>query len=130
MDPKPHFRESFGVFSPTGAVVMVFPDEDRAEKARQELIRAGFSESDVIHYCRDEVMKELEKSEEHSIDPLQIGQEVAKVDAYLDFAREGSGFLVVRAPKAEQTQSALDIAHHFGLKFAEKYNRLTLVQVA
>jgi hypothetical protein len=130
MQAKPRFSESFGVFSPKGSVVMVFPDEDSAEKARQALFQNGFSGDDVIHYGHNELMEELEKSEHQESDPLQIGQDVAKVDAYLDYARAGSGFLVVRAPKEEQTQSALDIAHRYGLKFAEKYNRLTLEQLA
>jgi hypothetical protein len=127
---KPRFRESFGVFSPKGFVVMVFPSEDSADKARAELLQNGFIKEDVIHYCRDEVMKEFEKSEEHSVDPVQIGQDLAKVEVYLDYAKEGSGFLVVRAPKDEQTRSALEIAHRYGLKYAEKYNRLTMEQVA
>ena len=130
MQAKPRFRESFGVFSPTGSVVMVFPDEDSAEKARQALVRSGFDEENVIHYGHNELTNELEKSEDQEGDPLQIGQDVAKVDVYLDYAREGSGFLVVRAPKEEQTEGALEIAHQYGLKFAEKYNRLTLEQLA
>jgi hypothetical protein len=130
MHAKPQFRESFGVFSPRGSIVMVFPDEAIAEKARQALVQSGFSEDDVIHYGRNEVMKEFEKSEEHASDPGQIGQDVAKVDMYLDYAKEGCGFLVVRAPKSEQAQSALEVAHQYGLKFAEKYNRLTIEQVA
>jgi hypothetical protein len=130
MQTKPRFRESFGVFSPKGSVVMVFPDEESAEKARQALVRNGFDEENVIHYGHDELTKELEKSEHQESDPLQIGQDVAKVDVYLEYAKEGSGFLVARAPKEEQTQSALEIAHQYGLKFAEKYNRLTLEQLA
>jgi hypothetical protein len=109
---------------------MVFPDEDSAEKARQALVQNGFSEENVNHYGRDEVMKEFEKSEEHAGDPVQIGQDVAKVEVYLDYAKEGCGFVVVRAPNAEETQRALDVAHRYGLKFAEKYNRLTLEQLA
>jgi hypothetical protein len=109
---------------------MVFPDGDRAEQARQALLQDGFSQEDVTHYGRNEVMQELEKSEEHASDPVQIGQDVEKVELYLDYAKEGCGFLVVRAPKGERTQSALDIAHHYGLKFAEKYNRLTMEQLA
>jgi hypothetical protein len=130
MRAKPRFRESFGVFSPKGSVVMVFPDEVSAEKARQALVQNGFSEENVTHYDRKEIMKEFDKSEEHASDPVQIGQEVAKVDVYLDYAKEGCGFLVVRAPRDEQTQAALAVAHRYGLKFAEKYNRLTLEQLA
>lgn len=130
MSEKPRFRESFGVFSPKGFVVMVFPSEDSADKARSELLQNGFTKDDVIHYCRDEVLKEFEKSEEHTVDPAQMGQDLAKVDVYLDYAKGGSGFLVVRAPKDEQTRTALDIAHRYGLQYAEKYNRLTMEQVA
>ena len=130
MHAKPRFRESFGVFSPQGSVVMVFPDDDRTEEARQALVRNGFREEDITHYGRNEVLMELEKSEQHLSDPLQIGQEVAKVDLYLDYAKEGCGFLLVHVTNDEQTQSALVIAQHHGLKFAEKYNRLTLEQFA
>jgi hypothetical protein len=130
MHAKPRFQESFGVFSPEGSVVMVFPDDDSARKAREALIQSGFSEENVTHYGRDEVLQELEKSERHTRDPLQIGQEVAKVELYLDYAKVGCGFLLVHVTNGEETQSALDIAHHHGLKFAEKYNRLTLEQLA
>ena len=130
MQAKRRFQESFGVFSPKGSIVMVFPDEDRAEKARQAMIQSGFDESSVLHYGRDEVKKEFEKSEEHADDPIQIGQEVAKVDMYLDFANQGCGFLVVHAPGDAETQRAMDIARRYGVKFAEKYNRLTLQELA
>jgi len=127
---KPRFRESFGVFSPTGFVVMVFPDENSAEGARQALIQNGFNSEDVTHYGHDDVMKEFEKSETHADDVVQIGQDVAKVKLYLDFANQGCGFLMVHAPKDESTQRAVDVGRRFGLKFAEKYNRLTLQELA
>jgi hypothetical protein len=109
---------------------MVFPDDDSAEKTRQALLQSGFREEDVTHYGRNEVLKEFEKSEHHVSDPVQIGQDVAKVETYLDYAKEGCGFLLVHLVSDEQTQSALDVAHRYGLKFAEKYNRLTLEQLA
>jgi hypothetical protein len=127
---KPKFRESFGVFSPTGYVVMVFSDENSAERARQALIQNGFNSEDVTHYGHDDIMKEFEKSEVHADRPVQIGQDVAKVELYLDFAKRGCGFLVVHAPKDEPTQRAMDVARPYGLKFAEKYNRLTLQELA
>src|SRR5579871_4293605 len=126
---KPRFQESFGVFSPTGSVVMVFPDDNRAEQARQALLQSGFQTGDVTHYGHDELMQEFGKSEEHADRPIQIGQDVEKVEQYLNFARQGSGFLVVRAPKDESTQRAMDVARRYDLKFAEKYNRLTLQEL-
>jgi len=124
------FPASFGVFSPTGHVVMAFATDGEAESARQLLVKNGFAGEDVSHYNKDEVMAELEKSEKQSESPLQIGQEVAKVDEYLALAKEGCGFLVLHAPKDEAAKRATAIVKPLGLKFAEKYNRLTIEELA
>ena len=127
---KPRFPHSFGVFSPTGYVLMVFADDGSAERARQALLEHGYRDSDVIHYAKDEVQAEFERSEEHTLDPVQIGQELEKVDRYLEYARKGAGFLVVHAPEHELSKRAVNIARPFQLQFAEKYNRLTLEELA
>ena len=129
-DTKMRFPTSFGVFSPTGHVVMVFATDGDAERARQLLINSGFTQEDVTHYSRDEVMAELEKSEEQSANPVQIGQEVAKVDEYLGLAKQGSGFLVLHAPEDDAAKRAVSLVKPLGLKFAEKYNRLTIEELA
>ncbi|MCU1342927.1 MAG: hypothetical protein JWN92_2350, partial [Candidatus Acidoferrum typicum] len=94
------------------------------------LLQNGFHEDDVTHYNKDEVLAEFEKSETHAIDPIQMGQDVAKVEEYLELANLGSGFLVVHAPKDEEAKRAVRLVKPFGLKFAEKYNRLTLEELA
>jgi hypothetical protein len=124
------FPTSFGVFSPTGHVVIAFHNEDSAERARRALVAGGFSEDDITRYTHAEVSAECEKSSEQAANPLQIGQDVAKIAEHLALAQAGCGFLVVHAPEAEQTREAMAIAHPFGVKFAEKYNRLTLEELA
>jgi hypothetical protein len=127
---KRKFPPSFGVFSPAGFVLMVFADEMNAEKARHALLQRGFDENDVTHHGTAEVMAELEKSGEHANNPVQIGQEVDKVNRYLEFAKQGCGFLVARAPEEEKSMLAVSVVRSFSLKFAEKYNRLTLEELA
>ena len=124
------FPTSFGVFSPTGHIVMAFPDDERAGRARAALIVEGFSEGEVTQYDKNDVIAESEKSLKQEPNPVQIGQDVAKVEEYLALAKEGCGFLVVHAPEEHRTKQAVAIAHPFGLKFAEKYNRLTLEELA
>jgi hypothetical protein len=124
------FPTSFGVFSPTGHVVMAFPNDDLTGKARGALIAGGFNQEDVTRYTPDEVIAECEKSLEQEANPVQIGQDVAKVEEYLALAKEGCGFLVVHAPERDRTRLAIAIVHPYGLKFAEKYNRLTLEELA
>jgi hypothetical protein len=127
---KAKFPRSFGVFSPTGHVVMAFSSDANAEKARQTLLGSGFGEEDVTHYNKDEVIGEFKRSEEHAMDPLQIGQEEAKIDEYLELAHQGCGFLVVHAPEDEVAKRAVRLVKPFELKFAEKYNRLTMEELA
>jgi hypothetical protein len=127
---KMQFPTSFGVFSPTGYVVMAFTTDGHAERARQLLFNNGFAQEDVTHYGKAEVLAQLEKSEEQATSPAQIGQEVAKVDEYLVLAKQGCGFLVLHAPEDEAAKRAIAIVKPLGLKFAEKYNRLTMEKLA
>jgi hypothetical protein len=127
---KMEFPTSFGVFSPTGHVVMAFATAGDAERARHLLIGSGFGEEDVVHYNKNEVMAEIERSEKQSENPLQMGQEAAKVDEYLVLAKEGCGFLILHAPKDEAAKRAVTIVKPLGLKFAEKYNWLTMEELA
>ncbi len=104
---KASFPRSFGVFSPTGYVVMAFGTNGESEKARQALLKAGFNDDDVTQYNTDEVIGELDRSEKHSADPTQMGQEVAKVDEYLELAKQGCGFVVLHEPDDEAAKRAV-----------------------
>jgi len=127
---KSKFPTSLGVFSPTGHIVMAFATDSDAVKAQKSLQVAGFKEEDVTHYNKVEVLSEFEKSEEQTASPLQIGQDVSKVEEFLSLAKQGCGFLVVHAPKREQSKLAIEISRPYGLKFAEKYNWLTIEELA
>jgi hypothetical protein len=128
-DAKKRFKTWFGVLSPTGHVVMAFATDQEVERARQLLVDNGFSQEDVTHYGKAEVMTELEKSEEQDANPLQIGQELASMDKYLALAKQGCGFLVLHAPEDEVAKRAVSIVKPLGLKLAEKYNHLTMEQL-
>ena len=124
------FPTSFGVFSPTGHVVMAFPHDENAKKAQAALLADGFNENDVTRYTNDDVIQEFERSNEQAANPVQIGQDVAKIAEYLALAKEGCAFLVVHAAEEERSKRAVEIVKPYGLKFAEKYNRLTLEELA
>lgn len=124
------FPTSFGVFSPTGHIVMVLDSEARASEAAAALRSGGFSSEDITQYTAAEVITECERSLTEAASPVQIGQEVPKVEEYLALAKEGCGFLIVHAPEDEKTKLAMSIVKPFHLRFAEKYNRLTLEELA
>jgi hypothetical protein len=75
-------------------------------------------------------MTEFQESDKQAVNPIQIGQDVAKIEEFLALAKEGCGFLVVHALKGARSKRAIQIAHRYGLKFAEKYNWLTIEELA
>jgi hypothetical protein len=121
-DAKKRFQTWFGVLSPTGHVVMAFTTDGDAKRARQLLVDSGFSQEDITHYAKAEVMAE-------EANPLQIGQELDSVDNYLSLAKQGCGFLVLYAPEDDAAKRAVSIVKPLGLRLADKYNHLTMEQL-
>jgi len=121
---------SFGIFSPTGHVVVAFDSDEDARKARQALISGGIGADEITVYRSDEVLSQIEGSRKTDNKIFQMGQEEEKVKRYTELASKGCGFLVVYAPSDEDSNRVMDIVHPLKPKFAEKYNRLTLEELA
>jgi tRNA A58 N-methylase Trm61 len=121
---------SFGIFSPTGHVVMAFASENDAQKARTALAEAGFPRDSITYYSSADVLGQIKGTEATDVKAYQLGQETEKVDRYAELAERGAGVLVVYAPKEDEAKRAVKIAKPFKLEFAEKYNRLTLEELA
>jgi len=127
---KSNAQTSFGIFSPTGHVVMAFATEANAQAALAALVAAGFQKDDITYYRSQEVLAQIKEVQELGEKAYQLGQETEKVDRYIELAKQGAGVLSVYAPKDKDSKRAVDIARPFKLKFAEKYNRLTLEELA
>jgi hypothetical protein len=127
---KPKFPRSFGTLSPAEQMVLAFENDADAEHARLSLIEVGFGAEGVTRYTGDEVLAEFRASEEQILNPLQLGDEISRVEQYLELANQGAGFLVVVVPDDTATRVAVDISKPLGLKFGEKYTRVTLEELA
>jgi hypothetical protein len=127
---KANLPTSFGVFSPTGHVVVAFENEAVAKSAREALITSGVTADKVTSYSSGEVLTQIENSRKTDNKIFQLGQEEEKVKRYDELANRGCGFLVVYAPKDKETEHVMNILKPFKPKFAEKYNLLTLQELA
>jgi hypothetical protein len=127
---KAEMPTSFGVFSPTGHVVIAFDSDADARKARQTLVSGGVGVDEITVYRSDEVLSQIEGSQKTDNKIFQMGQEEEKVKRYAELANQGCGFLVVYAPSDEDSKRVMDLVHPLKPKFAEKYNRLTLEELA
>jgi hypothetical protein len=121
---------SFGIFSPTGHVVVAFDSDADAKKARQALVTGGITGDEITYYSSAEVLSQIEGSRETDNKLFQLGQEEEKVKRYTELANRGCGFLVVYAPADQDSKRVMDLLHPLKPVFAEKYNRLTLEELA
>jgi hypothetical protein len=121
---------SFGIFSPRGYVVMAFATEADAKQAREALISHGLKGDSITFLGSRDMLDQIMKEEKEAEKIYQLGQEREKADRFAEFARSGSGFLAVYAPKDKDSRRDVEIVRQFKLEFAEKYNLLTLEELA
>lgn len=120
---------TFGVFSPTGHVVMGFASDAAMAEAREALLSAGFSEDAITAFRSGEVVSDIEKMRSNASLFAMLGNEELLMKQHAELARQGGRFLVVQAPGEPEVDQAVDLARSYGLKLAHKYNRLTLQEL-
>ena len=116
---------SFGVFAPIGYVVIAFPGDAEAARARQALLTGGYDDGEIMTFSGPQVVADIEKNQDNVSILAYLGEELAAQRQHLDYARQGCGFLVIHAPSEAETARVVNVARRFGARLAHKYNRLT-----
>ena len=123
---KANLPRSFGLFTPTGHVVMGFASDADMTTARKALLSAGFRANKIAAFSSSEVVDEIQKMRKSFSKAARLFNEFKMMKEHWALARKGGGFLVVYAPSKGETARAVKIAKKFHLKLAHKYNRLTV----
>ena len=126
-DPK-HPR-SFGVFKPTGHVVISFPSAAHAETAAQQLHAIGLSDDAVLHYTDTEMLRQIDADRQHASVLASVGQELNLVLAHRALAERGYHWLVVRAAADALARRVADIARSCGAERAQAYGRFLIEEL-
>jgi len=121
--------EAYGVFKPVGHVVVAFPAESDLRGARDELLRAGFPAADITSYAPEQMVRQADDDLKHAGVLASIGQELNLVKAQRALALQGHGFLIVNAPRDEDTQRVAEIARRFNATRAQKYGRMMIEEL-
>jgi hypothetical protein len=53
---------SFGVFAPVGYVIIAFPGDAEAAKARQALLTGGYEDDEIMTFTGQEVISDIEST--------------------------------------------------------------------
>ena len=120
---------SFGVFKPVGHVVVALENADIAQKMSDQLMAQGFSNADIVHYTPQEMMRQVDSNLQTASALASLGQDLNLVKAHRALAQEGSSFLVVHAPEAEQVKHIQTIANTMKAKSAQRYGSLIVEEL-
>ena len=121
-----------GIFAPRGYVVALFPDLHAAEKAKRNLLDAGFPADEVIAVAGADVVNLVKEEASHSgigtllMQGLSRMFETEEVYADHDFklASQGAGFLAVHAASDAKKHQAWKLVEPADPIVARHYSRL------
>ena len=128
--PRTPPQRSFGVFAPVGYVVLAFPEPEEAGKAREALLTGGYEDDEIMFFTSQQVIEDIERHRDDVSILAYMGAELAHQRRHLEYAKQGYAFLVVYAPSEAETARVVNVARRFGVRIADKYNRLTVEEIA
>jgi hypothetical protein len=122
--------ETFGVFMPVGHVVASFPTADDMAAAANALTgEGGFLAEEVVRYSPEQMKAQVDHDVANASPLASLGQELNLVKAHRALAERGYSFLVVHAPKDDQTERVVQIAKRFNAERAQKYGRFVIEEL-
>lgn len=113
--------KSFGVFKPTGHIVVAFETVGHADRAFEALLQRGFGGEALVRYTPAEMLAQV-ASDMHTASPIAaVGQELNLVRAHGELAEGGCHFLVVHTPDSRQVQAVRAVIERIGARAAQRY---------
>ena len=123
---KQELPTSFGAFKPVGYLMLGLPQGDNVDALREALQQQGWAEDDVVPFAPRESVSELQGLIANTSGLAGFGYEITLMRRYLDYARQGCHWLLVRAEEPERAQQAAEVARSHGAILAVHYRKLTI----
>lgn len=118
-----------GVFYPTGYSFLMFPDDQIAQQAAQQLEVAGFAPDEVMLLTPHVILKEIGKitdDDSSAVALPSVGTEGATVNKYINLARQGHHALMVKASSDDDSERMMSVVRELPLSFGQKYHMLVI----
>lgn len=126
---QPSSQHSFGVFKPTGHVVLSFPTAVQAQAAARRLQAIGLPDDALHAYTDQDMLRQIDQDRQHASALASIGQEMNLVLAHCALAARGYHWLVVRAADDALARQVADIARDCGAERAQAYGRFIIEEL-
>ncbi len=122
-------QQSFGVFKPTGHIVISFPSGQQADAAAKALADAGTPASGVRRFTDQEMLAQIDADLQHASPLASVGQELNLIKAHRALAERGYHWLVVAAQDDARARKVADLARAQGAERAQLYGRFIIEEL-
>jgi hypothetical protein len=116
----------FGIFYPTGWIVIAFKDKALAEQVQRDLITGGYDAKDCMLFDASDVIPSARGQLENADWLGRLGRADEMVQAHLKAAEGGSTFLLVYAPSDAEADRVMNVARRVPFQFAHRYQRFAI----
>ena len=117
---------SFGAFKPTGHVMVGMPSLEQAGSLTGKLRAAGWAEEAVTPFTPRENVAEMQALIDNASGLAGFGYELTLMRRYLELARQGHCWLLVKVDDDDQAQCVGRLARLYGASAAVNYHRFTI----
>lgn len=116
--------DDVGNFYPRGHVVLAFESPEQARNTEQAVREAGFT--DVAAFTDRQVIEATQKGLDSAGITAALGASLKMVEIQNKLATEGCHFLLVKAPKEEDSERLMEVVRRRPFRLAQKYHRLVI----
>jgi hypothetical protein len=126
---KSNPERTFGVFRPTGHLVISFPTAKDQDGAAQQIGAAGLEGDAITRYSPAEMLAQTTEDLARAGVMATIGQDLNLVKAHRELAERGYHFLVVKVDNDAQARQIADIAEGHHAERAQHYGRFIIEEM-
>lgn len=116
----------FGIFYPTGWIVVAFPEKNSAEQVRRDLFSGGYTEEDCKLAMADQVIPTAQGQLDDAGWLGRLGRADEMVQQHLNAAKQGSVFLIIYAPTESEAERVMNVIRRVPFQFVHRYRRFAI----
>ncbi|MPZ47558.1 MAG: hypothetical protein GEV05_30210 [Betaproteobacteria bacterium] len=120
---------SFGIFYPTGWIVVAFPERAFAEQVQRDVFTGGYDEADCKLIRGDEVIPSVQAQLDGSGWLAKLGMADEMIGRHLDAAKRGSTFLLIHALSDAEAERAMKVVRRVPFDLAHRYHRFAIEEI-
>jgi hypothetical protein len=116
----------FGAFYPTGHMVVAFREAVDAQRVLRSLLGLGTAFEGSFYLSASQMTKLAEQNLAEAGIVANWGTSLTTLQSFLDAAKEGASFLILKAPDDQITEQAMQVIRKVPFLLAERYHVLAI----